>query len=187
MKKGQKTNTSEIQRLVRASQAGDRCAFDKLVRLYQRRATKVALRLSGDVNQAVEAVQQGFINAYLKIGKIKDPGRFEMWLLRIVTNAAISQQRAAAARIDNLEIVDDRQDNKTVSPVDNTVAGELKEAIQKAMTKLSKKEAKAIALFGLEDLSQKQVAEIMGCSVAVVRWNVFSARKKLKVLLKEFL
>jgi RNA polymerase sigma factor (sigma-70 family) len=55
------------------------------------------------------------------------------------------------------------------------------------MLRLSKKEAKAITLFGLEDLSQKQVAEIMGCSVQAVRWHVFRARQKLKVLLRKYL
>ena len=52
---------------------------------------------------------------------------------------------------------------------------------------LSKKEAKAITLFGLEDLSQKQVARIMGCSIEAVKWHVFRARKKLKILLRKYL
>ena len=55
------------------------------------------------------------------------------------------------------------------------------------MLRLSKRETKAITLFGLEDLSQKQVAEIMGCSVGVVKWHVFRARQKLKVLLRKYL
>ena len=55
------------------------------------------------------------------------------------------------------------------------------------MLKLSEKEAKAMSLFGLNDLSHKEVAEIMGCSVEAVRWHVFRARQKLKVLLKEYL
>jgi len=55
------------------------------------------------------------------------------------------------------------------------------------MLRLSRKQAKAITLFGLEDLSQEQVSEMMGCSVEAVRWHVFRARQKLKVWLKEYL
>ena len=55
------------------------------------------------------------------------------------------------------------------------------------MLKLSRQEAKAISLFGLEDLSHKQVAGMMGCTVAAVKWHVFRARQKLKVLLKDYL
>ena len=71
--------------------------------------------------------------------------------------------------------------------MESQIGEELKEEIQRAMLKLSKKEAKAIALFGIEDLPREKVAEIMGCSTEAVRWHVFKARQKLKVLLKEYL
>jgi RNA polymerase sigma-70 factor (ECF subfamily) len=184
----EKANSSDIERLVKASQAGSRGAFDELVRLHQRRAMDVAVRLLGDVEEAAEIVQAGFVRAYLNIGKLKEPKRFEVWLLRIVTNAAISQRRAAKRRKDRIKIADSFcEDKKAVSPVEKGIAEELKEAMQRAMLKLSKKEAKAISFFGLKDLSQREVAEIMGCSVGAVRWYVFRARQKLKTLLKEYL
>jgi len=184
----QKVNASDIERFVKASRAGDRSAFDELVRVYQRRAMQIAIRILSDANEASEAVQAGFIKAYLGINKLKEPKRFEVWLLRIVTNAAISRRRANKRRIERIKIADCcGRDNKAVLPVEKGIAEELKEAIQRAMLKLSKREAKAISLFGLENLSQEQVAEIMGCSVEVVRWHVYRARQKLKVLLKEYL
>ena len=188
MNSSEKVNSSDIERLVEASQAGSRGAFDELVRMYQRRAMGVAVRLLGNAEEAGEAVQAGFVRAYLNIGKLKEPKRFEVWLLRIVTNAAISQRRAAKRRKEKIKIANAYgEDKKAISPVEKGIAEELKEAMQRAMLKLSKKEAKAIALFGLEDLSQSQVAEIMGCSVEAVRWYVFRARQKLKTLLKEYL
>ena len=188
MNSSEKVNSSDIERLVEASQAGSRGAFDELVRLYQRRAMDVAVRLLGDAEKGSEAVQAGFVRAYLNIGKLKEPKRFEVWLLRIVTNAAFNEQRAAKRRKERIKIADScYEDKKALSPVEKGIAEELKEAMQRAMLKLSKKEAKAIALFGLEDLSQSQVAEIMGCSVEAVRWYVFRARQKLQTLLKEYL
>ena len=173
--------------LVKASQAGERGAFDELVRLYQRRAMQVAVRLLGDANDAAEAVQAGFVKAYVKIGKLREPKRFENWLLRIVTNAAISQARAAKRRMEKIRIAEHRDDREASSPDERETAKELKEAIQRAMLQLSKKEAKAMSLFSLNDLSHSQVAEIMGCSVGAVRWHVFRARQKLRVLLNEYL
>ncbi len=180
-------SSSDIGRLVEASQAGARGAFDELVRLYQRRAMRVAVRMLGDVNEAAEAVQNAFVKAYLNIDKLKEPGRFEVWLLRIVANTAISQRRAAKRRASGIKVTDCHEDKGATSLEDKAVGEELKEAIQVAMRKLSKKEAKAISLFGLEGLSQREVAEIMGCSVAAVGWHVFKGRQKLKVLLKEYL
>jgi RNA polymerase sigma-70 factor (ECF subfamily) len=184
----QKVNANDIERFVKASRAGDRSAFDELVRVYQRRAMQIATRILSDANEASEAVQAGFIKAYLSINKLKEPKRFEIWLLRIVTNAAISQRRAAKRRAKRIKIADcSYKDNRAVLPMDKGIAEELKEAIKRAMLKLSRKEAKAISLFGLENLSQEQVAEIMSCSVEAVRWHVYRARQKLKVLLKEYL
>ena len=139
MTSGQKANTGDIECLVRASQAGDRNAFDELVRLYQRRAMQAAVRILGDANQASEAVQVGFVKAYVSIGKLKEPKRFEAWLLRIVTNAAISQARRAQRRTKRIKIADYYADKKTLSPAERQSADELKEAIRQAMSKLSKK------------------------------------------------
>jgi RNA polymerase sigma-70 factor (ECF subfamily) len=182
-----KANSSDIGRLVEASQAGDRGAFDELVRLYQRRAMRAAVGMLGDANDAAEAVQNAFVKAYLGIDKLKEPRRFEVWLLRIVTNTAISQRRAARRRAERIKVTDCHEDKKAVSLVDKAVGEELKRAIRAAMQRLSKKEAKAISLFGLKDLSQREAAEIMGCSAAAVGWHVFKGRQKLKVLLKEYL
>lgn len=183
----QRTKVSDAIEWVKASQAGDRAAFDELVWLYQRRAMQVAVGVLGDTDEAAEAVQTAFVKAYLNIGKLREPERFELWLLRIVTNAAISQARKAKRRPESIEIADRYEDKTSLSPVETESAKELTEAIRRAMLKLSKKEAKAISLFGLDGLSHRQVAEIMGCSVEGARWYVFRARQKLKVLLKEHL
>jgi len=182
----QKSDTGNVERLVEASRSGDRRAFDELVRLYQQQAMYAASRILGNVSEAAEATQQGFLKAYLKIDKLKEPKRFGTWLLRIVCNAAISQRRAMKDK-GSIAITDCYEDKKNSSPIEREISEELKQVIQKAMLKLSKKETKAISLFGLEDLSQSEAAEIMGCSVEAVRWHVFQARKKLKVLLKEYL
>jgi RNA polymerase sigma-70 factor (ECF subfamily) len=149
---------------------------------------QVAVRILGDANEAAEAVQDAFFKAYLSIDKLKEPRRFEVWLLRIVANAAISQRRAVKRRAEMIVgVTDCHEDKKGDSLIEKAAGKELQEAMRRAMLKLSKKEAKAISLFGLEDLSQREVADIMGCSVAAVRWHVFRARQKLKVLLKEYL
>jgi RNA polymerase sigma-70 factor (ECF subfamily) len=147
----------------------------------------VAVRMLGVAGEAAEAVQTGFVRAYLSIGKLRRPERFEVWLLRIIANAAVSQARSARRRARNIEIAPDYEDKKTPGPVQAGAAEDLKEAVSRAMLELSKKEAKAISLFGLQDLSHKEAAEIMDCSIEAVRWHVFKARQKLKVLLKDYL
>lgn len=182
-----KTKVVNIEWLVKASQAGDRGSFDELVGLYQRRAMQVAIRMLGDADEAAEAVQNGFVKAYLNINRLREPKRFEAWFFRIIANTAISQRRAAKGRAEKIKITGDFEGKKVFTPEQKEVGKELKEAIKRAMLKLSKKQAQAIALIGIEDLPRDEVAQIMGCSTEAVRWYVFKARQKLKVLLKEYL
>jgi RNA polymerase sigma factor (sigma-70 family) len=183
----QRIQAKDIRQLVEAGRAGDRAAFDELVWLYQRRAMLVAVRILGDADEAAEAVQAGFVSAYLNIGRLKKTEHFEDWLLRIVANAAINQARTAKRRAGKVKISVLGREKRSISPPDRESVEELKEAIRRAILKLSKKEAKAISLFGLEGLSHKQVAGIMGCTVAAAKWYVFRARQKLKVLLRDYL
>jgi len=183
-----KLNLDEtVPDLVRQSQAGSRSAFDCLIMRYQVCAMKTAVRVLSDADEAGEAVQDGFVTAYLKIQKLKNPAKFGPWLLRIVVNCAIDRQTAAIRRKHLLKRM-----QKRLPPVSNGAGerirtDELQSAIQAAMSQLTKTQRRAIALFGLEDLSHKEVAEILGCSPQAARWHVYRARKKLKILLKEYI
>ncbi len=64
---------------------------------------------------------------------------------------------------------------------------ELRDAIGEAMNRLPDKQRLALVLFSVEGMAQKEVAQILECSVELVKWNVFEARRKLKEMLHEFL
>ena len=178
----------EIVRLVRASQAGDKVAFDRLVLLHQSQAMRVALGILGNVHDAAEVVQEAFVRAYLRIGTLVLPGRFRFWMLRIVANEAVSRQRAARRQVAMTKLfVAAGFQRRLRGPDEREEARDLQAAVERAMVHLTEREAKAIALFGLEDLSHGETAQIMGCSSEAVRWHVYRARQKLRVLLKEYL
>ena len=174
------------ERLVRAGIDGDRNAFDELVRRNNRRAMQLAVRILANADDAAEAVQDAFIKTFLSIHRLRDPKRFDVWLLKIVSNVSVSRLRSIRRRR-QIRLADCDKNSKENTPPETAAGEELAKAMQQAMAKLSEKQAKAISLFGLQDLSQNEVAEIMGCSVEAVRWNVFEARRKLKELLKDYL
>lgn len=179
---------SGIVALVRASLAGDKVAFDRLVRLYQEQALRLATGMLGDANDAAEVVQEALVKAYLRLESLKIPGHFRAWLLRIVANEAISRRRAQRRRAGFLRLAAGQMEKGTVrSPEQIGQAGDLKAAIKRAMAQLTAKEAQAITLFGLEELPHQDVARIMGCSTQATRWHVYRARQKLRLLLKEHL
>jgi RNA polymerase sigma-70 factor (ECF subfamily) len=178
----------ETVRLVRASQAGDKMAFGRLVLLHQRQAVGLALGILGNRDDAAEVAQEAFLKAHLGLAGLSQPERFRFWLLKIVANEAIDRRRAARCRrIITSLFVAARVQRRPSEPQENENGDELQEAINRAMRLLTDKEARAIALFGLDDLPQSDIARIMGCSAGAVRWHVHRARKKLRVLLKEYL
>jgi RNA polymerase sigma-70 factor (ECF subfamily) len=178
----------DIARLVRAGQAGDEAAFARLVMLCQRQAVGLAFGILGNRDDAAEVAQEAFIKAHLGLAGLSQPQRFRFWLLRIVANEAISRRRATRRhRIVTRLFVATRVQRRAPEPQEKEDADELQKAVERAMRQLTDGEARTIALFGLDDLPQREVARIMGCSAGVVRWHVHRARKKLRVLLKEYL
>jgi RNA polymerase sigma-70 factor (ECF subfamily) len=176
----------DIPSLVRQSQAGSRGAFDCLVKRYQVCAMKTAVSILADADEAADVVQDGFVTAYLKIKKLKNPASFGPWLLRIVVNYAIERQKSLIKRKQRFKRTENL--NHTASNHENVVnKKELQMAIQSAMSKLTKTQIRAIALFGIEELSHKEVADSLGCSPGAARWHVYRARQKLKILLKDYI
>jgi RNA polymerase sigma-70 factor (ECF subfamily) len=185
--------------LVRAARVGQRAAFDELVERFQRRAVSVAYRLLGNLHDALEVCQEAFVRAYRNLGSLEDGRRFGAWLLRIVTNLSLNFRRDRAAGGQRVSLDDcilqeppsrqrladaPRSDQR---PGAELAASELRDVVHAAIARLSEQQRTALVLFSIEQLPQKEVAEIMGCSVEAVKWHVFQARKKLRVQLAEYL
>jgi len=186
--------------LVRRTLAGQRDAFDELVARYQRRAASVAYRLVGNLHDGLEVCQEAFVRAYRNLDSLEDPKRFGAWLLRIVTNLSLNFRRDRAAGGPRLSLDDcilDEQGSRAqilaaapqsaTRPGAELAAAELRQVVEAALAGLPGPQRTALVLFSLEQLPQKEVAAIMGCSVEAVKWHVFQARKKLRERLADYL
>jgi RNA polymerase sigma-70 factor (ECF subfamily) len=183
--------------LVLAARRGELGAFDELVRRYQRKATAVAFRLLNNRDDAMEVVQDAFLNAYDRLASLDEPDRFGPWLLRIVGNLALNRRRSRSLRKtvslegpwqddeDRGEL--NRPDPRDQTPLEIASGRELKQLIARAIDELPELQRQALVLFSMQNLPQKQVADMLGCSVEAVKWHVFTARKKLKERFKDYL
>ncbi len=186
--------------LVQRTCAGERTAFDALIERYQRRATSVAYRLLGDLHDALEVCQEAFVRAYRNLNTLKDGRRFRSWLLRIVTNLSLNFRRARAAAGRKISFEDCLADSdfpreeliaapaySDEQPEARSVAAELSDMVENAIAELPDQQRTALVLFSIEQMPQKEVASIMGCSVEAVKWHVFQARRKMKERLAAYL
>lgn len=189
----------EETELVRRAVAGDTQAFAELVRRYQRRAVSVAYRLLGNIEDAGDVSQDAFVRAYDNLSQLTDPSRFAAWLMKIVSNLSLNYRRARSTRsatsLDDAALANvERRDPRTNLRVstgrdedDAALPTELHEAVTSALDQLPEKQRLALVLFSVEGLPQKEVAEVLDCSVELVKWNVFQARKKLRETLESWL
>jgi RNA polymerase sigma-70 factor (ECF subfamily) len=185
--------------LVERARSGDAAAFGELVRLYQRRAISVAYRLLNNAEDAADVAQDAFVRAFRSLGQLDDASRFGPWLLRTVSNLALNYRRSRKSR--PAVSLDDESDRpgegvrpgtgrRHVDPDDDPdgpLPAELQAAVAVALEQLPEKQRLALVLFSIEGLPQKEVAEILDCTVELVKWNVFQARKKLKEILAVYL
>lgn len=192
------TRSAELN-LVRRAQSGEPEAFGALVQSYQRRAVSVAYRILGNVEDASDVTQDAFVRAYRSLSQLDDPEKFGGWLMRVVCNLSLNYRRARANRATVSWDSSDQppSEDHGSTPMELTsnlgsadtdpVSGELNAAIIRALENLPDKQRLALILFSVEAVPQKEVAEILECSIELVKWNVFQARKKLKELLSPFL
>lgn len=185
---------------VRAAQGGSREAFDRLIVRYQKQAVSVAYRMVSNMDDALEVAQNAFVRAYQALDQLQEAKRFRPWLMRIVTTQALNFRRGRSKhRHVSLHQVSGKEGEQEevdmasqlagseASALEKLAARELEEELKRAIDELPEKQRTALMLFSVEKLAQKEIAEIMDCSVATVKWNVFEGRRRLKERLKTWL
>src|SRR3954451_13269444 len=78
----------ELADLVTAAKAGDRSAFDELVRATYAETYTLAYRLTGDEEDARDVVQEAYLRAYRGLKRFRGDAQFTTWMYRITANSA---------------------------------------------------------------------------------------------------
>lgn len=182
--------------LVFRVRGGDQAAFNELVRRYQRRASAVAYRLLNNRDDTMEVTQDAFLRAYKRLETLEKPERFGSWFLRILSNMALNRRRSRALRkMASLDVGSGEDENERAgglripadknmpTPLEQVAGNDLRNMLARAIDELPDMQKQALVMFSIQKMPQKQVAEILNCSVEAVKWHVFTARKKLKELI----
>ncbi|MCS6864341.1 MAG: RNA polymerase sigma factor [Gemmataceae bacterium] len=181
--------TDEI--LLRRFAAGDRSALDELFGRYRVVAYRVAYRLLGHEADALDAVQNGFVNALKHLHRFRGQSTFKTWLLRVICNAAldIGRQRKRDERIPAQPISPtlDELGTATALPVDAGLErDDLRRAVDAALARLPASQRQTFVLHVEGGLTYREVAQALGISIGTVMSRLFYARQKLKELLANY-
>lgn len=168
--------------LVEAARAGDRDAFGELVGRYQDRLFNTMLRIAGTREDAADATQDAFVQAYLKLDSFRGDAQFFTWLYRIAMNVALTRRRRARpmASIDAAkEGVGEEPMDGGEAPGERMLADERAEQVHSALAELGDQHRKILVLREMEGCSYEAIAEILELPVGTVRSRLFRARLQL--------
>ena len=173
--------------------AGNLAGLKALIQIYQVQAVQAAVLITRDQPAAEDIVQNAFLRSFERIAQF-DPSRpFGPWFLRMVINdalkAASKQRRQVSLDVDEEEMYQkliDKLESAADEPEDLVQRSELRQAVNEALGKLSPRQRTVIVQRYYLGLSEREMSDELDCAPGTIKWNLNSARKRLKALLMPF-
>jgi RNA polymerase sigma-70 factor (ECF subfamily) len=170
--------------LVDAAVAGDRAAFDVLVRRHQRTIYGVCYRFAGDHADASDLAQDAFVRAYRGLARFKREAAFSTWLYRIAVNVCLTRAAVKTPPHDPLEPLD-LADVRGDRPDDPLRRAQDAARVKAAIARLPEKQRMTVILRVYHELPHDVIARTLGSTVGTVKANFFHALRNLRRLLEE--
>jgi RNA polymerase sigma-70 factor (ECF subfamily) len=167
--------------LIEACLRGDRHAFDKLVDRYEGPLFSAAYRITGSVEDAMDATQSAFVNAYEKLHTFDPTYRFFSWIYRIAVNQSLN---LVGSRKEQTELVEDTA-TEGPGPAEIFDSNEARGQIKRALLELEPNYRTVIVLKHLEGFSYREIGELLDIPEKTVKSRLFSARQRLRTILTE--
>jgi len=177
VQKDAEANITDDFVLVARVREGDRKAFSDLVKRHQKGVLRLAVRFMKDMDAAEDVAQESFIKAYERLASFEGRASFKSWLFQITVNTARNRLRE---RRDGMTDVDQVPLAVAAKAESSLVHGVIVELIQKHVDTLPFKQRTALVLRIYEDLSFKEIAEIMKCPYDTAKANYRHALLKMK-------
>jgi RNA polymerase sigma-70 factor (ECF subfamily) len=170
--------TDQDTALIDRFRAGERAAFDQLVRRYQRPIFYVALRYLRNEADAKDVTQRAFVRAYGALHKFRGSSSFRTWLYRIAINLSLNHIRDNRRERPG-EIPDDALTVDATGP-ERLIASARSRMLRNAIDRLPPKQRMVLELRIYDELSFREVAELASCTENAAKVNFHHAVKRLK-------
>ena len=181
-------STAYDEALLIAARAGSHAAFAELQRIHSRRLYNRIRSITGNHEDAEDALQDTFFRAFRALPSFEGRSRFSSWLTRIAINSALMTIRRRRARPEtSIEQPSALGEGSTcIDPLDPTLNPEeicdqkqRSQAILRAIDRLDPKLRTPMRIWMAEDSSMRDLAQQLGVSLAAVKARLHRARKHL--------
>ena len=175
--------------LIAAVLQGDPASFEPLIRKYQPRVFATARRYARRESEVEDIVQEVFIKAFQKLAGFRGEAPFEHWLMRLAVRTCYDFLRAHQRNRETTftELSQPETDWLNQFVVNPAAADEHAEAarelIRRILDRLSPSARLVITLLEIEERTVKEIAEVTGWSVPLVKVRAFRARAEMRKIL----
>lgn len=172
---------------------GDQSAFEEIVELYKTNVFYICYRMIGNRYEAEDLAQEAFIRAYLNIESFDQKKKFSTWLYRIATNLTIDFLRkrkpdysldADIGGSDGLTLYTQIESNDAL-PEEQVEGLEFQQWIHKEILKLPPKYRSVIVLKYIDELSLKEISDILNIPIGTVKTRIHRGREALRKQIKK--
>jgi RNA polymerase sigma-70 factor (ECF subfamily) len=176
----------------RDSDAETRARFEALALPYLSDVYRLAVRLKGSAQDAEDLVQETYVKALKAFGTLRQPDRIRPWLFQILSRLVLDRQRSEGREVasgdleelDRFSLYDLIWDEDPLPYSDNLhgdfLAQFTDEEVRAALMRLPEGFRVPLVLLYVEELSYKELAEIVGCPVGTIMSRLHRARKILE-------
>ena len=165
------------------AQQGDRQAFTTLVDLYDRRLLYFVRRILGEADGALDVLQTVWLIVHRKLGTLKSPDAFRVWLYRITHDLAVTELRRKSKRPISFEEVNSQPIQEDPKSTDETFDNA--ELVHSALECLSIDHRRVLTLRFLEDMSIEEIAGVIGCLPGTIKSRLHYAKAALRRRIEE--
>jgi RNA polymerase sigma factor (sigma-70 family) len=186
------TGERSEQQLITAAKCGDKPAFGELCERHTKQIFRVAVRITRNREDAEDAMQDSFLNAYVHLKNFDGRSKFVTWLTRIAINSALMKLRKKRA---TPEISMDQNDampesrshfefpDKALNPEQAFYQSESRKLLDAAIARLRPRTRKVVELQVLQEMSMKEAARTLEISETAAKSRMFHARESLRASL----
>ena len=173
--------------VIQAVLDGDVNAYEALVKKYEKNVYNLALRMTGNSEDAADMAQEAFIKAYNSLTSFRGDSKFSVWLYRIVSNVCLDflRSRSRKQTVSLLTENDDGEEveldiaDETHSPEKLLDRSLTRDAVRRGLAALPPDHREILLLREIQGLSYEEIADVLGLEAGTVKSRIFRARKKL--------
>ena len=174
--------------LISLTRQGHKAAFGVLVERYMPMITHLTRRMVNDPELAHDLAQDAFLEAFLSLEYLRDPGRFRSWLYGLALNVCRSYQRSPHRDTCSLEELSGglyrEPSDGGPTPEEIIERLDLWRTLLNAVQRLSPPNQAAVLLVYYEERSLREAAGVLGISLSALKGRLYKARLHLQATLR---